>query len=222
MSSSTWTPVALSSEARPLSGVCWRLVEAQHHVSTLKLVDSLGEQQLLEDLIEDSKPPVPPECRHLHYLLSTPFRYGTAYPNGSRFRRAGLTDGVFYAVDVPVLIAPVLRTVAPASDWKSGRLLWEQIGDIDIGARWLTFSPIGRQGDRCPQPRRDLLPDPPGQPLLVSASGTAAQQPKLLQRAPKELPQQSLGVWLTAKSLFRNRRPRVSNGPPALVRGRSS
>ena len=39
MSSSTWTPAALSSEARPLSGTCWQLVEAQHRVSTLKLVD---------------------------------------------------------------------------------------------------------------------------------------------------------------------------------------
>ena len=42
----------------------------------MKLVDTLAEQALLEDLIESSKPPVPVECRHLHYLLSTPFRYG--------------------------------------------------------------------------------------------------------------------------------------------------
>src|SRR5260221_4529061 len=100
MSSSTWTPAALSSEARPLSGVCWRLVEAQHHVSTLKIVDALDEQQLLESLIEDGKPPVPPECRHLHHLLATPFRYGTRYPSGSRFRRAGMTEAVFYAADL--------------------------------------------------------------------------------------------------------------------------
>ena len=40
---------------------------------------------------------VPAECRHLHYLLSTPFRYGAPYPRGSRFRRAGFTPGVFYA-----------------------------------------------------------------------------------------------------------------------------
>ncbi len=105
MSSSTWTPAALSSEAKALSGVCWRLVEAQHHVSTLKLVDSLDEQELLERLIEDSKPPLPPECLHLHYLLSTPFRYGTGYPNGSRFRRAGMTDGVFYAAELPEIAA---------------------------------------------------------------------------------------------------------------------
>lgn len=101
MSSTTWTPDALSSEARPLSGLCWRLVEAQHHVSALKIVDSLDEQELLEKLIEGSKPPVPPECWHLHYLLSTPFRYGAAYPRGSRFRRAGLTEGVFYAAEIP-------------------------------------------------------------------------------------------------------------------------
>jgi hypothetical protein len=100
MSSTTWTPGALSSEARALSGLGWRLVEAQHRVSTLKIVDSLDEQELLEKLIEDSKPPVPPECRHLHYLLSTPFRYGAVYPRGSRFRRAGLTEGVFYASEV--------------------------------------------------------------------------------------------------------------------------
>jgi hypothetical protein len=66
-------------------------------VSTLKLVDTLAEQQLLEELLEESKPRVPPECRHLHYLLSTPFRYGAPYPRGSRFRRAGLTPGVYYA-----------------------------------------------------------------------------------------------------------------------------
>jgi len=93
----TWTPAALSSEARPLKGKCWRFVEAQHRVSTLKLVDTLAEQALLENLLEKTKPPVPPECQHLHYLLATPFRYGSPYPKGSRFRRSGFTPGVYYA-----------------------------------------------------------------------------------------------------------------------------
>jgi hypothetical protein len=101
MSSSIWTPVALSSDVRALAGICWRIVEAQHHVSTLKLVDSVAEQELLEELIEATKPPLPPECRDLHYLLSTPFRYGAVYPAGSRFRRAGMTEGVFYASEKP-------------------------------------------------------------------------------------------------------------------------
>jgi len=67
----------------------------------MTLVDTIAEQHLLEQLLERSKPPVPPECRHLHYLLATPFRYGAVYPAGSRFRRAGMTPGVFYASQTP-------------------------------------------------------------------------------------------------------------------------
>lgn len=65
--------------------------------STMALVDTLEEQALLEQVLDESKPAVPDECRHLHYLLFTPFRYGAPYPRGSRFRRAGLTPGTFYA-----------------------------------------------------------------------------------------------------------------------------
>lgn len=101
MSSPIWTHDALSSEARAYGGRCWRLVEAQHRVSTLKLVDTLEEQALLEELIEVTKPVVPLECRHLDYLLATPFRYGAPYPHGSRFRRAGRTAGVYYAAEEP-------------------------------------------------------------------------------------------------------------------------
>lgn len=99
MSWPIWTPAALLSEARPLAGTGWRLVEAQHRVSTLKLVDTLEEQDILERLIEQTKPPVPEDCRDLHHLLATPFRYDAPYPHGSRFRRAGFTPGVFYAAE---------------------------------------------------------------------------------------------------------------------------
>lgn len=97
----TSTPGALSSERRRFAGTGWRVVEAQHQISTLKIVDTLAEQERLEQLLEDSKPAVPSDCRQLHYLLSTPFRYGAPYPQGSRFRRAGLTPGVFYASKTP-------------------------------------------------------------------------------------------------------------------------
>ncbi|WP_292585367.1 RES family NAD+ phosphorylase, partial [Mesorhizobium sp.] len=99
MSSPIWTPDALSSESARLEGKYWRMVEAQHRVSTLKVVDTLDEQALLEELIEETKPQIPLECRHLHYLLATPFRYGSVYPHGSRFRRAGRTRGVYYAAE---------------------------------------------------------------------------------------------------------------------------
>lgn len=101
MSSPIWTHDALRSEARPFAGRAWRMVEAQHHVSTLKLVDTHDEQALLEAVLEASKPPMPAECRHLDYLLFTPFRY-RPYPAGSRFRRAGLTPGVWYGAAQPL------------------------------------------------------------------------------------------------------------------------
>jgi RES domain len=77
------------------------MVEAQHLVSTLKLTDTLDEQARLETLLETTKPRVPADCQHLDYLLATPFRYGAAYPKGSRFRRAGPTAGVYYAAEQP-------------------------------------------------------------------------------------------------------------------------
>jgi hypothetical protein len=94
-------PAELSSELKSYEQQVWRLVEAQHYVSTRKLVDSRAEQELLEDLIEETKPAIPNECRHLDFLLATPFRYGSVYPKGSRFRRAGRTLGVFYASEEP-------------------------------------------------------------------------------------------------------------------------
>jgi hypothetical protein len=101
MSLPTWTPDALRSELRPYERHVWRVVEAQHVISTRKIVDSNAEQSLLEDLIEAAKPPFPAECAALHFLLKTPFRYGAVYPTGSRFRRAGHTPGVFYAAEEP-------------------------------------------------------------------------------------------------------------------------
>jgi hypothetical protein len=97
MPSITWTPDALRSEFHNFKGRVWRLVEAQHLVSTMKLVDRLDEQQLLEELLDESKRAFPSECDGLDYLLKTPFRYNSTYPHGSRFRRAGLTKGVYYA-----------------------------------------------------------------------------------------------------------------------------
>ncbi|MDQ2067537.1 RES family NAD+ phosphorylase [Xinfangfangia sp. CPCC 101601] len=98
MSQPIWTPDALRSEIAPGHGQAWRFVEAQHRVSTLKLIDTLAEQAALEAILETSKPPLPPECAGLDYLFTTPFRY-RPYPAGSRFRRAGLTPGVWYGAE---------------------------------------------------------------------------------------------------------------------------
>ena len=71
------------------------MVEAQHVAATMKLVDDAAEQDLLERLLESSKPPRARGTAHLHYLLSTPFRYAPRRP-GSRFRDRD-DPGVFYA-----------------------------------------------------------------------------------------------------------------------------
>lgn len=97
MSSITWTPDAVSSEARNRSETIWRIVESQHTASTMKLVDTLAEQDLLEEIIEENKPPVPHEARDLDYLLATPFRYVPFQP-GSRFRSPS-DPGVFYGAE---------------------------------------------------------------------------------------------------------------------------
>lgn len=98
MSCITWTPAAVASEARRWQGSVWRVVEAQHRVSTLRLVDTLAEQAQLERLLETSKPPLPALPVPRHYLLVTPFRYPAPHPGGSRFR-AAVDPGVFYGAD---------------------------------------------------------------------------------------------------------------------------
>ncbi len=102
MSLITWTLEELSHELRPLAGKYWRAVEAQHRKSTMKLVDSLDEQTILEQEIEAVKPPTIGGDGDFDYLLFTPFRYRGPYPRGSRFRRAGTLDGVFYCSESPI------------------------------------------------------------------------------------------------------------------------
>jgi hypothetical protein len=111
MSPSIWTRCAASSEPSRRELVAWRVVEAQHVVATRKLVDSDAEQQLLEELIESAKPPLPAEAagRDLHYLLTTPFRYpplrhGSRFAErherslwyGSRERRTAFAETAYY------------------------------------------------------------------------------------------------------------------------------
>ena len=150
MSLPIWTPAALRSEARARSGTCWRLVEAQHRVSTMKLVDTLDEQAVLEAELERTKPPVPPECRHLHYLLASPFRYGR-YPGNSRFRREGFTPGVFYAgekVETAVAETAFYRLLffaeSPNTPWPANPLEFTafSIGFKVVAAIDLTVEPL--------------------------------------------------------------------------------
>lgn len=63
----------------------------------MKLADSVDEQRILEELLDETKPPVPDECRHLDYLMFTPFRYTAVHD--TRYRAKGDPRGVFYAAE---------------------------------------------------------------------------------------------------------------------------
>jgi hypothetical protein len=72
------------------------MVETQNVAATMRLVDSADEQQMLEDMLETSKPPLPPQASGLHYLLAAPFRY--VPQTGSRFRAVN-SPGIWYGAD---------------------------------------------------------------------------------------------------------------------------
>lgn len=98
------------------------MVEAQHTASTMRLANSLEEQAVLELILEESKPALPPAVAKLHYLLATPFRYRPHV--GSRFR-AAFDAGVWYGADV-------LRTaLAEKSYWRL-RFLLDSPGTPDL------------------------------------------------------------------------------------------
>lgn len=80
-----WQSVVSKARSRTMMGRLKRMVESQEQVVTVKLVDSLEEQEVLENLLDDSKPSRAPG-RKLDYLLSTPWRY-PPLPWGSRFGR---------------------------------------------------------------------------------------------------------------------------------------
>lgn len=81
---SIWTESEGINYCKYLSLEPWRIVEAQHVSSSRDLVDSREEHDLLEALLEKSKPP---SEKDKHYLIFTPFRY-PPLRYGSRFGTA--------------------------------------------------------------------------------------------------------------------------------------
>jgi RES domain-containing protein len=133
VSSSTWTPHAVASKAAKASVRLWRAVEAQHVASTRRLVDDLEEQRVLEDILEATKPAVPPAAVNLDYLLFTPFRYPALRP--SRFR--DIQDpGVFYG-------AEAVRTACAELGFWRWRFLVESKALTTLGPAQQTLFEVG-------------------------------------------------------------------------------
>jgi len=77
------------------SSEVWRIVESQEDVATLHIVDTQEEQDLLERLLDESKPRYRAGTERMHYLLKTAFRY-PPLQYGSRFG-SRLMPSYFYA-----------------------------------------------------------------------------------------------------------------------------
>jgi len=97
----------------------WRGVESQYAPATMRLVDSLDEQDLLEQLLEGSKPPIEKAC---HYLLFTPFRYTP--PHAHRFRPAQ-ERGQWYGAVNPVAVC------AEIAYWRH-RFILDSVGLLEV------------------------------------------------------------------------------------------
>ncbi len=107
-----WETCNGAEQVRHLSGSLYRLVESQEQVATLGYVDTLEEQALLEQMLEDAKPVNKEDLTAYHYLLSTPFRY-PPLKWGSRF--GGVHEpSIFYGgsgVDVTLAESAFYRFV---------------------------------------------------------------------------------------------------------------
>ena len=89
-----WAACADAAPSSDLAGDLLRICESQSQVATRSLVDDLGEQALLEALLENAKPPLDRRVARLQYVLASPFRY-PPLRHGSRFGTR-LEPSLFY------------------------------------------------------------------------------------------------------------------------------
>jgi hypothetical protein len=151
----------------------WRAVEAQHVVSTLRLVGNDPDQQdLLERIVEENKPPLPAETAGLHYLLATPFRYPPR-AGGSRFRSSA-DPGVLYA-------ALVRRTACAEMGYWRWRFAADSRGLPGIPAAPQTVFQLGARGmavdlQKPPLSDREAQWTHPSDYSATQAAGRAARE----------------------------------------------
>lgn len=106
----SWRRILARSKSTHLTGLLRRMVENQEQKVTVALVNDLAEHEVLESLLEDSKPnfglstTLHPDFARLDYLLRTPWRY-PPLKWGSRFGRrfepslfyGAMSDAALYA-----------------------------------------------------------------------------------------------------------------------------
>ncbi len=94
-----WSACNGIDHIKPIAGTLYRLVESQEQVATMGYVETLEEQVLLEEMLEQAKPTYADGIEAFHYLLTTPFRY-PPLQWGSRFGKIN-EPSLFYAGGSP-------------------------------------------------------------------------------------------------------------------------
>nr|WP_315188672.1 RES family NAD+ phosphorylase [uncultured Albidiferax sp.] len=93
-----WITQSLAEYEHGLESDIWRAVDGLEGLTALRLVDTLAELQVLEQILAASLPPLPTGTAHLEPWLTSPFRHTVLHP--SRFRPAQ-TTGIWYGADSP-------------------------------------------------------------------------------------------------------------------------
>lgn len=182
MSSNIWTPRDIAAEARPWRGVLWRMAELQHVASTMKLVDTRADQDVLDALLARSEIPGL-EGYPIGGNLRTLFKQ-SPLPTGSRLQTR-LDPGALVGADSQI------AACAELGYWR-WRFIDDSLGlaaidpapfrpvEIDIAARAIDMRvpAFDSQGQRRLYPKR---------PLATRAFARAARESRidaLLYRPP--------------------------------------
>jgi hypothetical protein len=190
-----WLQQSLASTRHKTSRKAWRAVEAQHVVSTLRLTNNdPAAQDLLEHILEEHKPLLPPDAADLHYLLATPFRYPPTH-HGSRFR-APADPGILYA-------AAERRTACAEMGYWRWRFVQDSAGLHEIPAAPQTLFQLAAHGlsidiEHPPENYRDT------QTLAVLAREAGVSL--ILYRSVRD-PQHGLCLAVLNPAAFRPKQP---------------
>lgn len=92
---SIWQEAQGYSHIKPIMASAHRVTDDQQLIATMGIVNSVEEQGVLEELLEETKPKKPEGYGDLGYLLITPFRY-PPLKHGSRFGTP-FEPSLFYA-----------------------------------------------------------------------------------------------------------------------------
>lgn len=129
-----WDKAGGSRNFSLLAEKIFRMVESQSYLATRKLVDTVQEQEILEEEIEKFKPPFPERNSKgkLHWLLFTPFRYPPLRAGG-RFHTLA-EQSVFYG-------SREIETVMAEIAYK--RFVFRACSRAEMGAMTVCYTKFG-------------------------------------------------------------------------------